>query len=137
MFGKTISLDSSSGAMTLISEEAYFHGVLSAKCSLRIEGVVEGDVTDAIRVEVGPKGRIKGNVAAESLVLAGTIEGDVSATHSVELFAQARLIGNLRTQKLKVEEGAVLEGCVVMGQEHQRKVHKNAPPVPPLTVSKE
>ena len=35
-------------AVTLVGEEAYFHGVLAAKGSLRVEGTVEGDVTDAM-----------------------------------------------------------------------------------------
>lgn len=138
MFGKTISLESGAGAMNLISEEAHFHGVLSAKGSLRVEGVVEGDVTDAVRIEIGPKGKIKGNIAAESLILAGVIEGDVIAAHSIEILSQARLIGNLRTPKLKIEEGAIFEGYASMGQEPQRqKPHKNSPPVPPVTVEKD
>lgn len=138
MFGKTISLESGTGAMTLISEEAHFHGVLSAKGSLRVEGVIEGDVTDAVRVEVGPRGKIKGNIAAESLILAGAVEGDVVAAHSVELFAQSRLIGDVRTPKLKIEEGAVFEGYASMGQEIQRqKIHKNAPPVPPVALERD
>ncbi len=138
MFGKSIHLDAGSGPMTLISEEAHFHGVLSAKGSLRVEGVVEGDVTDAARVEIGPKGRIKGNIAAESLLLAGVVEGDVVAAHSIELFAEARLIGNIRTPKLKIEEGAIFEGAASMSQEHQRqRSHKNSPPMPPVPAEKE
>src|SRR5512147_2757102 len=93
-------------AMTLIGEEAYFHGVLSVKGSLRVEGSVEGDVSDAVLVEVGKKGRIKGNVAAEVLSVAGVVEGDVVASRSVELLAQSRIKGNIRTPSLKVEEGA-------------------------------
>lgn len=105
----------SSEAVTLIGEEAYFHGVLAAKGSLRVEGVVEGDVTDAVSVEVGKKGRIKGNVAAETLSIAGVVEGDVVATRSVEILAQARMIGNVRTPRLKVEDGATFDGSVAMG----------------------
>jgi cytoskeletal protein CcmA (bactofilin family) len=138
MFGKAIHLDSGSGSMTLVSEEAHFHGVLSAKGSLRVEGVIEGDVTDAARVEIGPKGRIKGNIAAESLLLAGIVEGDIVAAHSIELFAQARLIGNIRTPKLRIEEGAIFEGHASMGQESQRqKTHRISPPMPPIPVEKD
>lgn len=105
----------SSEAVTLIGEEAYFHGVLAAKGSLRVEGVVEGDVTDAVSVEVGKKGRIKGNVAAETLSIAGVVEGDVVATRSVEILAQARMIGNVRTPRLRVEDGATVDGSITMG----------------------
>lgn len=101
-------------AVTLIGEEAYFHGVLAAKGSLRVEGVVEGDITDAVSVEVGKKGRIKGNVAAESLSIAGAVEGDVVATRTVEILAQARLTGNVRTPRIKIEDGAIFEGTCAM-----------------------
>ena len=67
---------SSPEAVTLVGDEAYFHGVLSAKGSVRIEGVVEGDLTDAVSVDIGKKGKVKGNIAAESLSVAGLVEGD-------------------------------------------------------------
>lgn len=110
-------------AVTLIGEEAYFHGMLSAKGSLRVEGVVEGDVTDAVSVEIGKKGRIKGNIAAETLSIAGVVEGDIVASRSIEILAQARLIGNVRTPRLRIEEGAIFDGTSAMssiGEEGER-----------------
>lgn len=97
-------------AVTLVGEEAYFHGVLAAKGSLRVEGAVEGDVTDAINVDIGKKGRIKGNIAAETLSVAGSVEGDVVCSHSIEVLSGGRVTGNIRTPKLKIEEGAVFDG---------------------------
>lgn len=108
-------------AMTLIGEEAYFHGVLSVKGSLRVEGAVEGDIQDAVLVEVGKKGRVKGNVAAESLSVAGQVDGDVVATRSVELLAASRLKGNIRTPSLKVEQGARFDGSCSMGESEERR----------------
>lgn len=103
-----------SEAVTLVGEEAYFHGVLAAKGSLRIEGVVEGDITDAVTVEVGKKGRVKGNIAAERLSIAGAVEGDVVVTGSIELLARGRLSGNIRTPNLRIEEGAFFDGSCQM-----------------------
>lgn len=108
-------------AVTLIGEEAYFHGVLAAKGSLRVEGVVEGDITDAVSVEIGKKGRVKGNVAAETLSVAGQVEGDVVASRSIELLAGSRLSGNLRTPVLRIEEGAVFDGSCEMGRAAARE----------------
>lgn len=115
--GKGERLDSRE-AVTLVGEEAYFHGVLAAKGSLRVEGVVEGDITDAVSVEVGKKGRVKGNIAAEVLSVAGAVEGDVVASRSIELLANSRLCGNIRTPSLRVEEGAFFEGnCAMVSSE--------------------
>jgi cytoskeletal protein CcmA (bactofilin family) len=115
MFGAKGRGDANQG-MTLIAEEAYFHGTLSAKGSLRIEGTFEGDITDAVSVEVGPKGRLLGDVAAETLVVAGEVVGNVVAAASVELFATARLSGDVRTPKLKIDEGAFFDGSCAMGE---------------------
>jgi len=101
-------------SMTLIGEEAYVHGQLSAKGSLRVEGSVEGDITDAVAVEIGKKGRVRGNVAAETISIAGELEGDVVSSRHVEILAQARLHGNIRTPSLRVEDGAIFEGACTM-----------------------
>jgi cytoskeletal protein CcmA (bactofilin family) len=101
-------------SMTLIGEEAYVHGQLAAKGSLRVEGSVEGDITDAVSVEIGKKGRVKGNVAAETVSIAGELEGDVVAARHVEILAAARLHGNIRTPNLRVEDGAFFEGTCSM-----------------------
>ena len=101
-------------SMSLIGDEAYVHGQISAKGSLRVEGTVEG-IADAMSVEIGRKGRIKGNVAAESVSVAGELVGDVVASRHVEILAQARLIGNVRTPSLRIEDGGFFEGACAMG----------------------
>ncbi|MBI3552139.1 MAG: polymer-forming cytoskeletal protein [Elusimicrobia bacterium] len=104
----------SSEAVTLVGEEAYFHGVLAAKGSLRIEGVVEGDITDAITVEIGKKGKVKGNIAAETLSVAGAVEGDVVASRAIEVHAKGRLTGNIKTPRLRIDDGGFFDGTCAM-----------------------
>jgi cytoskeletal protein CcmA (bactofilin family) len=101
--------------MTLISEDAFFHGTLAVKGSLRVEGVFEGDITDAVDVEIGARGRILGNVAAESVTVAGEVVGNLVAARSVELLPTARLSGDIRSPKLRIDEGAFFEGNCAMG----------------------
>jgi cytoskeletal protein CcmA (bactofilin family) len=101
-------------AVTLVGEEAYFHGVLAAKGSLRVEGAVEGDITDAVSVEIGKKGKVKGNIAAESVSVAGVVEGDIVCSRAVEVLAGGRLAGNIRTPSLRIEEGALFDGSCAM-----------------------
>ena len=114
MFGGRPRGDAREG-MTLIGAEAFFHGTLSAKGSLRVDGVFEGDISDAVDVEIGVHGRILGNIAAETLIVAGEVVGDVVAARAVELQASARLSGNVRTPRLRVDEGAFFDGACAMG----------------------
>ena len=115
MFGSKPRGDAREG-MTLISEDAFFHGTLAAKGSLRVEGVFEGDISDAVDVEVGPRGRILGNVAAESVTVAGEVVGNLVAARAVELLSTARVAGDVRTPKLRIDEGAVFDGVCAMGE---------------------
>ena len=101
--------------MTLISEDAFFHGTLTVKGSLRVEGVFEGDISDAVDVEVGARGRILGNVAAERITIAGEVVGNLVAAVSVELLATARLAGDIRAPKLRIDDGAYFDGTCAMG----------------------
>ncbi len=127
MFGSKPRGDAREG-MTLICEEAFFHGSLTAKGSLRVEGTFEGDISDAADVEVGARGRILGDVAAESLVLSGEIVGNVVASGSVELLAGSRLTGDLRTPKLRVEDGASFDGTCAMTSGEDKPRHRRAHP---------
>jgi cytoskeletal protein CcmA (bactofilin family) len=115
VFGSKPRGDAREG-MTLIGEEAFFHGALAVKGSLRVEGVFEGDISDAVDVEVGARGRILGNVAAETVVIAGEVVGNVVASRSVELLAGARLAGDIRTPKLRIDEGVVFDGACAMSE---------------------
>lgn len=119
MFGSKSGGDVREG-MTLIGEEAFFHGALAVKGSLRVEGVFEGDISDAVDVEVGARGRILGNVAAETLVVAGEVVGNIVASRSVELLSSARLSGDIRTPKLRIDEGATFDGTCAMGENSEK-----------------
>ena len=129
MFGSKPRGDAREG-MTLIGEEAFFHGTLCAKGSLRVEGVFEGDITDAIDVEIGARGRVLGDLAAETLTVAGEVTGNVVASRSVELLASARLSGDVRTPRLRVDEGAVFDGSCAMDAGGEKGKRRRCPAEP-------
>ena len=119
MFGSKPVGDAREG-ITLIGEEAFFHGTLSVKGSLRIEGSFEGDISDAVEVEIGEHSRILGNIAAEAVVIAGEVVGNVVASRAVELLATARVSGDVRTPKIRIDEGAAFDGACVMGDDSEK-----------------
>lgn len=117
MFGDKAGRGDAREGMTLISEDAFFHGTLVVKGSLRVEGAFEGDISDAVDIEVGAKGRVIGNLAAETVVVAGEVVGDIVAARSLEILAGGRVSGDIRTAKLKIDEGAFLDGACSMGSD--------------------
>ncbi|MBI2790110.1 MAG: polymer-forming cytoskeletal protein [Elusimicrobia bacterium] len=132
MFGEKGGRGDAREGMTLISEDAFFHGTLVVKGSLRVEGAFEGDISDAVDVEVGAKGRVIGNLAAETVVVAGEVVGDIVAARSLEILPGGRVTGDIRAPKLKIDDGAFYEGACSMGSDDgkARRRRSRAEPEP-------
>ena len=102
---------------TLIGVGCKIQGALMPEQSLRIDGVVEGDVRASgkqqVSIVIGPQGRIKGTIHAHRVVVAGTVQGDIYASERVELQAQCRVEGDVRYGSIAVEHGACLLGLLL------------------------
>jgi cytoskeletal protein CcmA (bactofilin family) len=83
--------------------------------TIRIEGSVEGSVRAGKAVVVGKDGVISGDVATQDAVIAGTIRGTLVAESRLELQATCRIEGDVRARRMQLEEGALLNGTVHMG----------------------
>jgi cytoskeletal protein CcmA (bactofilin family) len=112
-----------SEAMTVIGPEAFFHGSMTVRGSLRIEGEMEGNITEAVEVVVGKNGKVKGNISADRVEVAGKVAGDIICTEQLEILSSGNVVGNVRSPKLLVENGATLDGNCVMAES------KNGQPV--------
>ena len=105
MFGKR-----SGNLETIIGDGTRVAGQVTVKGTIRVDGIVEGDV-HADWVVVGETGRIVGNTRSRGMVVGGSVEGNIEATETVELMGKASMTGEIRTPKLSVSEGAVFDGC--------------------------
>jgi cytoskeletal protein CcmA (bactofilin family) len=83
--------------------------------SLRIEGEVTGAVHAGKAVVVGKDGAVYGDVATQDAVVAGRVTGTLMAASRLEIQATARIEGEVHTRRLQLEDGAVLNGAVRMG----------------------
>lgn len=123
MFKNTsISFETKNGD-TVIGNEAYFQGTLTAKGSLRIDGRVDGSVVDAKTVTIGKSGKVKGDVSCEVCYVCGEIHGNITALDHVEALAGCRIDGDIRSPKVMLEEGALFNGGCSMdgGRKTERK----------------
>jgi cytoskeletal protein CcmA (bactofilin family) len=104
MFGK-----GSRKLETIVGDGTRVAGQVSVKGTIRIDGIVEGDV-HADWVVVGETGKILGNTCSRGVVVGGSIEGNIEATETVELMGKASMAGEISSPKLVVSEGAIFEG---------------------------
>jgi cytoskeletal protein CcmA (bactofilin family) len=104
MFGK-----SSRTLGTIVGNDTRIAGKVSVKGTIRVDGIVEGDV-QADWVVVGEAGKILGNTRTRGMVVGGSVEGDIEATETVELREKSTMTGEIHAPKLAISAGAVFDG---------------------------
>lgn len=84
--------------------------------TIRIEGSVQGAVRAGKAVVVGKEGVIEGDVITQDAVVSGRISGTLIAESRLELQGTCHIEGEVKARRLQLEEGAVLNGTVHMGE---------------------
>jgi len=104
---------------TVIGKDTVFKGNITGKGLIRIDGEVEGNITNTGDIIIGENGRAKVDLKARNITIAGYCEGTVEAEGKVELKSTGAVAGSLKTKKLTIEEGAVLSGSTEMQEKNQ------------------
>ena len=115
-----------------IGKSITIKGDLTGNEDLVIDGNIEGRIDlPNNQLTIGPEGKIKADIHAKSAVVVGHVSGNVTATDRIEVQASGIVDGDVRAPRLVVQEGAVLNGAVEMGE-----VKRPAPaePVKKVTV---
>ncbi|HUF76560.1 MAG TPA: polymer-forming cytoskeletal protein [Longimicrobiales bacterium] len=94
--------------------------------TIRVEGTVEGSVNAAKAVVIGKQGVVRGNVVTQDAVISGRVEGSLVAESRLELQATCQIEGEVKTRRMQLEEGAVLNGTVQMGEKSRARVASEA-----------
>lgn len=84
--------------------------------TLRVEGRVEGTIRAGKAVVVGKEGEVDGRVFTQDAVIAGRVTGSIQAASRLELQATARVEAEVRARRMQLEEGAELNGPLMMGE---------------------
>jgi cytoskeletal protein CcmA (bactofilin family) len=115
------SLPVSPHATACLTQGIRIKGEITGKEDLFLDGAVEGklDLGNA-SVTVGPNGKVKADISARDIVVRGQVEGMLDATERVQLWNSGRVEGEVRTERLGIEDGAVLRGKVEAGREPAR-----------------
>ncbi|HAT71823.1 MAG TPA: cell division protein [Elusimicrobia bacterium] len=131
-----ISFETKNGD-TVIGNEAYFQGTLTAKGSLRIDGRVDGSIVDAKIVTVGKSGKVKGDISCEVCYVCGEVKGNITALDHIEALAGARVDGDMRAPRIMLEEGATFNGNCAMEPVKKAGRGEPHPAVNPKTEAKQ
>jgi cytoskeletal protein CcmA (bactofilin family) len=102
---------------TLLDASVEFTGTIRCRESIRIDGHCEGELHCERSVIVGEPAVLRMAISADSVVVAGQVHGDITASRKITLEPSARVTGNLRTPGIVIQEGAQLEGRIMIGDE--------------------
>ena len=95
---------------SLLSNDLTIKGNLITSGDIQIEGTIEGDVR-AHLLTVGESATIKGEIAADDVVVNGRVIGRLRGL-KVRLTASARVEGDIIHKTIAIESGAHFEGTV-------------------------
>lgn len=103
-------------------ENAYFEERFMVKGTLRIEGKFEGQVLEVEQLFVGAKGKVKSNIYANTVDVEGLVIGNIEAKNRVFLRPTSKVLGNIKTKELIVQNGVVLEGSCIIGDDFEESL---------------
>ncbi len=97
-------------------------GEISGNESLYIDRRVEGTITfKDHRVTVGRNGVVQSNISAREVVIMGKVTGNVECSDRVDIRSEGSLTGDVVSQRISVEDGAMLRGSVQLTPAEQKQ----------------
>lgn len=120
---------------SVLGEGISWHGRISGRGGVRLEGIFEGEIALHGLVVVGETGKVTcDNVRANSVIVAGAVHGNITA-EKLEIRSTGRVWGNVVVAAFSTEEGAFLRGQVTM--EDQVDLQLEGPEYEPQESSEE
>jgi cytoskeletal protein CcmA (bactofilin family) len=96
-----------------IGRSLVIKGELTGAESLYIDGRIEGSVNvSEHRVTVGRNGVVAANISAREVVIMGKVKGNIQCGDRLDIRGEGSLTGDVITQRISVEDGAILKGSV-------------------------
>ncbi|MDA0998921.1 MAG: polymer-forming cytoskeletal protein [bacterium] len=100
-----------------LGEGTEFKGVITFEGTVRVDGILEGEVVTEDTFIVGSAATVKANIQAGIVVVMGKVEGKIEAKQKCEIRLGGHVKGDVYTSNIFIEEGAVFEGtCHMTGR---------------------
>ena len=104
---------------SFVGSNAQFKGEMNVKGTLRVDGNIEGFL-NADCVILSESALVKGDIAAQKIIIGGKVEGNLRARELVEIQSKGKVLGEIFTAKLSVTEGAEFNGKIQMKSEESK-----------------
>lgn len=105
---------------SFIGETMVIEADITSDEDIIIEGKVKGKISVSKTLTIGKSGKVKADIRAAVVRIIGEAKGNIIASNKVELLSLGRYTGNIQSQKLVVEEGAILNGNINQGKKSKK-----------------
>jgi cytoskeletal protein CcmA (bactofilin family) len=96
-----------------IGRSVVIKGEVSGGEPLYVDGRIEGTINiPESRVTIGRNGSVAANINAREVVIMGKVTGNIQCSDRLDIRGEGSLVGDVNTQRISVEDGAVLKGSV-------------------------
>lgn len=99
---------------TILGQETLFEGLLTTSETVRIDGLLKGEIRSEGSVIIGETGRVDGNIHALDILVAGFVDGNIAADERMEVTSTGMIAGDIVTRVLVIEEGGSFKGNCAM-----------------------
>ena len=116
MFGKKDDTNASFAmqSMNTIGVGTSIDGNINSDGDIRVDGKIKGNVSTTGRLVIGQTGEVIGDLKCQNGNIEGNVKGNIQVFEVLKLTKTASVDGMVKTQKIVVEEGAILEAKVTM-----------------------
>ncbi len=99
--------------MNRIGRGTVIEGDIDAEGSIRIDGIIKGNLNCKARVIIGAEGKIEGTVTCQEMEVIGKFNGTLDVKDTLTLRNTADVDGTITYNKLVVDNGASLTGTTI------------------------
>lgn len=119
---------SNSNSAACISQGIRIKGEVTGTEDLFVDGYVEGklNLTANSCLTVGPNGDVKADLNAREIIVRGRVEGKVIARDKLLIGHTGQITGEVQTDRLAIEDGALLRGKVEAGKQISKSAETKA-----------
>jgi cytoskeletal protein CcmA (bactofilin family) len=111
-----------------IGRSLVIKGEITGSEALYIDGRIEGKITlTDNRVTIGRNGIVQADITAREVVVMGKVTGNLECSDRVDIRSEGVVHGNVLTERVSVEDGAVLKGGIEVRSGQQKQKNQAQP----------
>jgi cytoskeletal protein CcmA (bactofilin family) len=115
----------------VIGPSIHIDGDVRGEEDLLIEGEVSGTLNlKNNSLTIGPQGKVRADVYANSIYVDGYVEGDLYGTERVNIRKSAQVRGNITSPRVNLEDGAKFKGAIEMDPQAAQNILASRNPQP-------